>query len=125
MPRASKGRPKKASCLRTPPGSPSAAITSTGPTRRRARSDGPTLNGDGSASEVEPDFLTVGGRPRWVAVDSTYAYWSDPGENEANGEGTIGRARLNGSEAPEPDFITGASQPQGVAVNGTYVLLGA
>ena len=80
-----------------------------------------TLNGDGAFSQEEPEFLTVGGRPRWVAVDSTYVYWTDPGEHEANGEGTIGRAKLDKSEAPEPDFITGASQPQGVAVNGTNV----
>ncbi len=79
------------------------------------------LNGEGAASPVEPEFLTVGGKPRWVAVDSTYAYWSDAGEEEANGEGTIGRAKLDHSEAPEAEFITGASQPEGIAVNGTNI----
>ena len=80
-----------------------------------------TLNGDGDASEVEPEFLTIGGSPRWVALDSTYAYWTDSGKNEADGEGTIGRVKLDGSEATEPEFITGASQPQGIAVNGTNI----
>ena len=78
------------------------------------------LNGDGSASDVEAEFLAVGGNPRWVAVDDTYAYWSDPGDNEPGG-GTIGRARLDGGEAPEPEFITDATKPQGVAVNATHV----
>jgi hypothetical protein len=81
-----------------------------------------TLNGEGAATEIEEDFISVpGGKPRWVAADSEYVYWTELGENEAEGEGTVGRARLDRSQPPEPDFITGASQPQGIAVDSSHI----
>jgi hypothetical protein len=78
-------------------------------------------------------------RPRYVTVDSEYVYWTNSGplEDEANqpidGCGTIGRTKLDGSEAPEADFIDGqletapgtfearVNNPQGIAVNATHI----
>lgn len=67
-------------------------------------------NIDGSA----PDEAFMTRRGRWLAVDGTYIYWTDPNE------GTIGRAELDGSN-PEPEFITGLSDPQGIAVDSGHI----
>jgi hypothetical protein len=45
---------------------------------------------------------------------SAYIYWTN------NGNGTIGRANLNGG-SPNQSFITGASSPFGLAVDGNYI----
>ena len=65
-------------------------------------------------------------RPRYVAVDDGYVYWTSTGKLEPNGDpedegGTIGRAAIDGSEAIEPGFICGASNPQGIAVNADHI----
>jgi virginiamycin B lyase len=83
-----------------------------------------TLNGEGSATDVEDNYLEVGGTPRWVAVEGEYIYWSDPGPQEESGEGFIGRAKLDRSEAPNPTFITGLSRTTGLAVNSTNIYWG-
>lgn len=49
-----------------------------------------------------------------VAVDHEHVYWSNPDT------GTIGRARIDGSD-PDPSFITGADSPCGVAVDRAHV----
>ena len=54
-------------------------------------------------------------RPNSVAVDGTYVYW-----NSYEG-GTIGRARLDGSDQPNQSWISGLSGPVGLAVDGTYI----
>jgi hypothetical protein len=82
--------------------------------------------------------VTAPSRPRYVAVDSEHVYWTNSGplEEQANqpieGCGTIGRAKLDGSE-PEADFIHGqletapgkfearVSSPQGIAVNASHI----
>lgn len=56
--------------------------------------------------------------PYSVAVDSTYIYWANA--NELNGQGSIGRARLDGTEV-NPSFIPNLTDPRGVAVNGNHV----
>jgi hypothetical protein len=77
------------------------------------------------------EHLTEPSKPRWVAVDSKYIYWSNAPDDK-DGHGTIGRADLAGSN-PEPEFIKGrietspgseefkdqVSNPQGIAVNET------
>jgi virginiamycin B lyase len=59
-------------------------------------------------------FITGAFLPDGVAVDGSYAYWTN------NGNGRVGRANLDGT-SPNQSFITGAIFPRGVAVNGSYV----
>jgi virginiamycin B lyase len=75
-----------------------------------------TLDGE---TEVDPSFIEGPVKPQWVAVDSEYVYWTDAVDGQ-DGNGTIGRAKLDGSEV-EPSFITGAHNPQGIAVNATHI----
>jgi WD40-like Beta Propeller Repeat len=73
----------------------------------------------GTGTQLE--FLPV--HAEALAVQGEYLYWTDPGEG-GPGEGTIGRARLNGSgpaTEEKPDFITGAYNPQGVAVDAEHI----
>jgi sugar lactone lactonase YvrE len=81
--------------------------------------------------ETVIEHLTKPSKPRWVAVDSEHVYWSNA-PAEKDGQGTIGRAKLDGSEV-KPEFIKGkvetgpeefeaqVSNPQGIAVNATHV----
>ena len=50
-----------------------------------------------------------------MAVDGTYVYWN------SYEDGTIGRARLDGSDQPNQNWISGLSGPVGLAVDGTYI----
>lgn len=77
------------------------------------------LNGSGAATEIDEGFITATRRPQGVAVDSGHVYWTNAGSG-ADGAGTIGRAKLDGSDV-ERSFITGANNPQGIAVNATHV----
>ncbi len=54
--------------------------------------------------------------PRGIAVSARtgWVYWAN------NNTNTIGRARLDGSDA-DPNFIAGADGPSGLAVDDTYV----
>jgi hypothetical protein len=111
------------------------------------------LNGSGAATEPDDEFIVPGpteaethpvskpgvfesgpSRPRYVAVDSEYVYWTNsgpPGEDNSgnqlpalDGGGTIGRAKLvpgGGVDEIKPDFIKGASNPQGIAVNASHI----
>ena len=65
------------------------------------------VNFEGPATPVQivPGLYNPGG----IAIDGSYVYWANP---EA---GTIGRARLDGSEA-NPALITGLQNPCNVAV---------
>jgi virginiamycin B lyase len=54
-----------------------------------------------------------------AVASSGYLYWGNLGDGK-NGGGTIGRARLNGTDVNET-FITGASLPTGVTVAGAYL----
>jgi sugar lactone lactonase YvrE len=77
----------------------------TGPSPSISRSD---LEG---VSRQE-GFLTANASA--LAVDSTHIYWANPAR------GTVGRAKLDGSE-PEPEFIKEAGTPEGVAVDAEHV----
>jgi hypothetical protein len=111
------------------------------------------LNGDGSATEINDRFIEPGptefelnprkepgiltsapARPRYVAVDSNYVYWTNSGPLVDEGQGpqpvaeagTVGRAKLDDSgnivpDSVEPEFIAGASNPQGLAVNSEHI----
>jgi hypothetical protein len=111
------------------------------------------LNGSGAATEPDDEFIVPGpteaethlkskpgvfesgpSRPRYVAVDSEYVYWTNtgpPGENIFGAElqqlefaGTIGRAKLlpgGGVDEIKPEFIKGASNPLGIAVNDEHI----
>jgi hypothetical protein len=111
------------------------------------------LNGLGAATEPDDEFIVPGpteaethlytkpgvfesgpSRPRYVAVDSEYVYWTNSGplgENRAGQQeqsvdkaGTIGRAKLlpgGGVDEIKPEFIKGASNPQGIAVNASHI----
>lgn len=79
--------------------------------------------------------------PRYVAVGpcaggGECVYWTNTGpagestfgeiRASIDGQGTIGRAKLDGSGglvpgSVKPEFITGASNPQGIAVNSKHV----
>jgi virginiamycin B lyase len=73
-------------------------------------------------SSVEASFIgynpnPVGGQGiacGGTAVDASYVYWTEPVH------GTIGRAKVDGSEA-NYSWITGASNPCGVTVDGSHV----
>jgi hypothetical protein len=79
------------------------------------------LNGEDSATELKPEFITGAGTPHYVAVDSEHIYWSNAGDGK-DGNGTIARADIDGSPGSvKLDFITGASNPQGVAVDGSHI----
>jgi virginiamycin B lyase len=69
--------------------------------------------------EVKESFISGLGRPRWLAADSKYLYWSDL-HGGKDGKGTIGRVELSGAN-PEPEFIADASGPQGLAVSASKV----
>jgi virginiamycin B lyase len=74
----------------------------------RARLDG---------TDVNQKFITGASFPSVVLVFGRYLYWANTGPlpNGAGtiGAGTIGRARLNGTDVNQK-FITGASQPVGL-----------
>ena len=56
-----------------------------------------------------------------IAVFAGYLYWANSGRPGApDGSGTIGRARLNGTDVDQK-FITGASTPVGVTAAGGYL----
>ncbi len=75
-----------------------------------------TLDGQ---TEVDPSFIEAPVKPQWVTTDSEHVYWTDAVDGQ-NGNGTIGRAELDGEEV-KPSFITGAHNPQGIAVNTTHI----
>jgi hypothetical protein len=84
--------------------------------------------------ETVIEHLMEPSRPRWVAVDSEYVYWSNAPDPK-DGHGTIGRAKLvgEGVEEVEPEFIKGrvetspgkfenqVGNPQGIAVNAADI----
>lgn len=65
---------------------------------------------DGSAKDLKCISASAAG----IAVDATHIYWANPPE------GTIGRAKLDGTEAIK-DFIAEAGNPQYVAVDAGHV----
>jgi hypothetical protein len=75
-----------------------------GTTVRRAN-----LDGTGAGA-----IVTSADNPCGVAMDAGHVYWANAGN------GTIGRAGLDGS-SPKQDLVSGGSFPCGVAVDGTYV----
>jgi WD40-like Beta Propeller Repeat len=72
--------------------------------------------------EQEGEAVTVPANPRGLAVGNGHLYWANAADEE--GEGTIGRATLNG-EGPatgvDQEFIEEAGNPQGVAVDTGHV----
>jgi hypothetical protein len=60
-------------------------------------------------------FVSFSGSTCGLAVDGRYVYWGD----QLNG--SIGRARLDGTGTPDPRFISGLHDPCGVAVYGPYI----
>ncbi len=56
-----------------------------------------------------------------MAVSGGYLYWANTGgPDTADGGGTIGRARLDGTGV-DLKFITGASFPTGLAIDSRYI----
>ena len=74
--------------------------------------------GDGSGEDL--GFMPA--RAQGIEVVGNHIYWANPAEGGA-GEGSIGRAKLGGSEPEdiEPEYISGLFSPNGVAVDSTYV----
>lgn len=84
------------------------------------------LNGAGSATEVNEEFITGADNPRGVAVDGAHVYWTNAAD-EKNGTGSIGRANLDGSNS-EQEFISGViasvdavNNPRGIDVDAGHV----
>ena len=58
-----------------------------------------------------------------VTVHGEYIYWTDPGEGEAELEGTIGRAKLgvSGPEAVDDEYLAGLFNPRDIAVDSEHL----
>jgi virginiamycin B lyase len=67
----------------------------------------------GDPESVDLNFLPAHGQG--LAIHAGYVYWADADGN------AIGRAKLDGSEAPEDEFISGADNPHYVAVDDEHV----
>jgi sugar lactone lactonase YvrE len=80
------------------------------------------LNGSEPADPIDPEFIT-GVTAKRVAVNGSYIYWSDAGDEQV-GHGTIGRAELhNPGPATEEkqSFISGITNPHGIAVDSEHI----
>jgi hypothetical protein len=56
-----------------------------------------------------------------VDVDGQHIYWVNGGQySGGDGEGTIGRANLDGTNVDQ-SFITGVDSPDAIALDGTYI----
>jgi hypothetical protein len=64
-------------------------------------------------------IVTGANNPQYVAVDSEHVYWTNAGDGK-KGSGTIGRAKLDGTEADQ-ELIEGATDPQGIALDSEHV----
>ena len=101
--------------------------------------------GAGGPEDPEPAFISVPevdvepgvsapARPQYVAIDpaAEYVYWTNAPDEE-DGHGSIGRAKLEATEAVaiDPEYIQGkeaggeeklqATNPQGIAVNTDFI----
>ena len=73
-------------------------------------------------SETQTEFITATDNPKGLAVSGGEIYWANAAKEE--GEGTIGKAKLNGEGAAtevDQDFIEEAGNPKGVAVDAEHV----
>src|SRR5947209_3793182 len=79
--------------------------------------DGTTVGrADNDGSAVRHDFTNSGPGPAGMAVDGSYVYWANSGQN------SIGRARLDGTQST-PLFIphaTVSGAPYTVATDGAH-----
>ena len=94
---------------------------------------GPTECG----KEIEPGVREEGeSKPRYLAIDSEYIYWTNTGCEEGvaestEGGGSIGRAKLDGSEVEaacipgkaevEGKVVHQVDNPQGIAVDSEHI----
>ena len=95
---------------------------------------GPTECG----KETEPGVREEGeSKPRYLAIDSEYIYWTNTGCEEVTGKkateggGSIGRAKLDGSEVEaacipgraevEGKIVNQVDNPQGIAVDAEHI----
>jgi len=88
--------------------------------------------GASGPEDVEEDFIEGADNPQGVAVDSEYVYWTNA-DGDQPGEGTIGRADLDGDPASvDQTFIPGevevggvmtkvVSDPQGIDVDSAHI----
>lgn len=82
-------------------------------------------DGEEPASEVDESFIEEAGSPKGVAVDAEHVYWTnDHFVGQQGHEGTIGRAKLDSTEANAEFFVLPALGPatlSGIAVDGKYI----
>jgi len=94
-------------------------------TRRRSGADLGRAKLDGT--QVNDGFITAAGAACGVAVNSTHIYWAQTGSSAGAGVGSIGRAKIDGSD-PDPEFIPndqGVQNPCGIAVDDHYLYWGS
>jgi hypothetical protein len=93
------------------------------------------LNGTGAPSEEDAEFVTGADNPLGVAAGPCFGggeclYWINAA-GEEEGEGTIGRAKLNGlgpvgevNQSFIETSFNGTYNPRGIAVNNTHIFWG-
>jgi hypothetical protein len=83
------------------------------------------LNGEAPATGIDEDFIAEAGNPKGVAVDAEHLYWTnDHLLGKESDEGTIGRAKTNGTEADAEFFVLpghGTETLSGIAVDGEHI----
>lgn len=74
------------------------------------------LDGGGA----QPAFIPGADNPQGIAVDAGHIYWSNAGDG-SSGNGTIGRATLDGTTEVNQSFIGGLDDPRGLDVDASHI----
>jgi hypothetical protein len=82
------------------------------------------LNGEGAATEIEPNFIEGAGNAHAVAVDALHLFWTNDALPGVQGAGAVGRATIGGNEIDSEFFSipgNGRTELPGMAVDGEHI----